>query len=29
LCLLEVGYMASSGKNASSSEERLDSLPID
>lgn len=29
LCLLEVGYVASSGKNASSSEERFDSLPID
>jgi len=28
LCLLEVGYMASSGKDASSSDERLDSLPI-
>ena len=29
LCLLEVGYMAFSGKNASSSEETPDSLPID
>jgi tRNA pseudouridine38-40 synthase len=29
LCLLDVGYTASSGKNASYSEERLDSLPID
>jgi tRNA pseudouridine38-40 synthase len=29
LCLLEVGYKASSRKNVTSSEERLDSLPID
>jgi len=29
LCLLDVGYMAFSGKNASSSEETPDSLPID
>lgn len=29
LCLLQVGYKASSGKNASSSEERLDGLPKD